>query len=61
MNLVEFTEKIYPVPLTKFQKDFIEKYEQARKENKQVLVTFSRMRGRRMIENTIREWEGENL
>lgn len=59
-SLIDFVEKIHPVPLTDFQRNFLEKYEQARKENKQVFVTFPRMYGRRMIENAIRKWEGEN-
>lgn len=59
-SLIDFVEKTHPVPLTDFQKDFLEQYKQARKENKKVFVTFPRLYGRRMIENAIREWEGEN-
>lgn len=59
-SLIDFVEKTYPVPLTDFQKSFLEKYEQASEENKQVFVTFPRMYGRRIIENAIRKWEGEN-
>lgn len=59
-SLIDFVGKIYPVPLTDFQKSFLEKYEQAREENKQVFVIFPRMYGRRIIENAIRKWEDEN-
>lgn len=59
-SLIEFVEKTYSVPLTDFQRNFLEKYEQERKENKKVFVIFPRMYGRRIIENAIRKWEGEN-
>lgn len=59
-SLIDFVEKIYPAHMTDFQKNFLEKYEQARKKNKQVFVTFPRMYGKRIIENAIRKWEGEN-
>lgn len=58
-SLIEFVEKTYSVPLTDFQRNFLEKYEQERK-NKKVFVIFPRMYGRRIIENAIRKWEGEN-
>lgn len=38
MNLVEFAEKISPIPLTDYQKQFLAAYEQAQKEGKKLIV-----------------------
>ncbi len=37
MNLVEFAEKISPVPLSDWQKRFLSAYEQAREEGKVII------------------------
>lgn len=40
MNLIEFAEKTYQVPLTQFQKHFLAEYEKARNNGKAVFITF---------------------
>lgn len=49
MNLVEFAEKISPVPLNDWQKQFLSSYEKAQKENKQLFVIPARNIGRGMV------------
>lgn len=57
MTLVEFAEKTSPIPLSEWQKQFLSKYEQAQKENKQLLVIHSRNTGREMALQIIDTWK----
>ena len=56
MTFVEFAEKISPVPLTDCQKQFLSAYEQAQKENKQLIVIPAMRSGKRMTCKIIDEW-----
>ena len=56
MTFVEFAEKISPVPLTDCQKQFLSDYEQAQKENKQIIVIPAMRSGKRMTYQIIDEW-----
>lgn len=56
MNLVEFAEKTSEMPLSDWQKRFFAMYEQAKKENKQLLVIPARNIGRKMVLQIIDEW-----
>ena len=56
MNLVEFAEKISPIPLTDFQKHFLEMYEQAQKEDKELIVIPAMRSGKRMTYQIIDKW-----
>lgn len=56
MNLVEFAEKTSPIPLTDWQKQFLEMYEQAQKENKQLIVIPAMRSGKGMTYKIIDEW-----
>lgn len=49
MNLVEFAEKISPIPLSDWQKELFTAYEKAQKENKQLFVIPARNIGRGMV------------
>ncbi len=57
MTLVEFAEKVSPVPLTDWQKQFLAAYEQAQKENKHLVYVPPRINGRRMLMQIIDEFE----
>lgn len=59
MNLVEFAEKISPIPLTDWQKQFLSAYEQAQKEGKVIRCVLPRINGRRMLMQIIDEFEKE--
>jgi len=60
MTLVEFAEKTSPIPLSEWQKKFLTLYEQAKKENKQIVaVAAPRIGGRQMLKWIIREYEKE--
>ena len=56
MTFVEFAEKISPVPLTDWQKQFLSAYEQAQNENKQIIVIPAMRSGKRMTYKIIDEW-----
>lgn len=57
MNLVQYAEKTSPIPLSDWQKQFLAMYEQAQKENKQLLVIPARNIGREMVFRIINAWE----
>lgn len=59
MSLLDFAECTSEIPLTKFQKNFLERFESARKQNKIILTTFPRCCGRKMILDIIRQFEKE--
>lgn len=59
MTFVEFAEKISPIPLTEWQKQFLSDYEQAQKENKKLIYVPPRINGRRMLMQIIDEFEKE--
>lgn len=54
MNLIEFIEKTYSMPLTKSKKYFLAEYEKARNEGKQPFITFPMHLGKGMMENAIK-------
>lgn len=56
MTLVEFAEKISPIPLSDCQKQLLEAYEQAQKENKRLIVIPGMRTGKGMIIKIIDEW-----
>lgn len=56
MNLVEFVEKTSTIPLTDWQKQFLEMYEQAQKEDKELIVIPAMSYGKRMTYQIIDEW-----
>lgn len=57
MNLVEFTEKISPLPLSEWQKQFLSAYEQVKKKNKRLVFVPTRINGRRMLIQIIQAFE----
>lgn len=57
MNLVEFAEKISPIPLTDWQKQFLSAYEQAQMEGIVIRCVLPRINGRRMLMQIIDEFE----
>lgn len=59
MNLVEFAEKISPIPLTECQKQLLSTCERAKNENKLFICMPVRINGRKMLVDIIREYERE--
>lgn len=66
MSLVEYAERVCPFPLSDFQKELIEQYEQKEKEaleqNKEFCVVMpGRMYlGRNFIDRLVCEWQQQN-
>lgn len=58
MNLVEYAREIYG-PLNSTQIQLLEAYEQAKKENKQIVLVTPRISGRKMLMQIIQEFEKE--
>lgn len=59
MDFAEFAEKISPIPLTEWQKQFLSSYEHAQKENKKLVYVPPRINGKRMLMQIIDEFEKE--
>lgn len=59
MTLLEYAKAVSPVPLSDWQKRLFEKYEQAEKENRQLLVCFPPRAGRSMTMKIIEKWKAE--
>ena len=59
MTLIEFAEKISPIPLSEWQKQLLATYEQAKKEQKPIVLVTPRISGRRMLIQIIQEFEKE--
>lgn len=57
MTLLEYAERISPTPLNDWQKKILKAYEQAEKENRQLIVCFPARAGRGMIMEIIQMWE----
>ena len=57
MDFAEFVEKISPIPLTDWQKQFLSAYEQAQKENKKFVYVPPMISGKRMLMQIIDEFE----
>jgi len=57
MTLLEYAGIVSPVPLTNWQKEFLEMYEQAEKENQQLFVCFPPRVGRNMTLKIIENWK----
>lgn len=60
MTLVEYAEKISPMPLTEWQKKLLTFYEQAKKEHKPIVLVTPRISGRKMLMQIIEEFENAN-
>ena len=60
MTLVEFAEKIAPFPLSEFQKQLIQKYEECEKENMSLYCILPRNVGRDFIYRLIEEWKHQH-
>lgn len=60
MTLLEYAERVSPVPLTDWQKKLFEVYEQAQKGNKQFLVIPPRNVGRKMVLQIIEDWNSSS-
>lgn len=59
MSLLDFAECTSEIPLTNFQKNFLERFESARNNGEELIVNFPRMCGRKMILDIIRQYEKE--
>lgn len=59
MTLLEYAGTISPVPLTNWQREFLEMYEQAEKENQQLFACFPPRAGRSMTLKIIEKWKAE--
>lgn len=57
MTLLEYAERMSPAPLNDWQKKILEVYEQAEKENKQLIVCFPARAGRGMLMEIIQMWK----
>lgn len=60
MTLLEYAESIAPFPLTGHQKEFFKKYEEAIKNDEQLIVMGGRIQGRMFIKRVCEEWEMQN-
>lgn len=60
MTLVEYAEKIAPFPLSDFQKELFEKYEQCLKQDESLYVIPPRNAGREFTLRAIEEWKRRN-
>lgn len=60
MRLVEYAEKIAPFPLSDFQKELFEKYEQSLKEMELPYVVMPRNVGREFVFRGMEEWKKRN-
>lgn len=60
MSLVEFAEKIAPFPLSEFQKQLINEYEECLKKNDELDCVQSSYIGRNFILRMIEEWKRQN-
>ena len=60
MSLVEYAEKIAPFPLSDFQKELFEKYEQCLKQDESLYVIPPRNVGREFTLRVIEEWKRRN-
>lgn len=60
MTLVEFAEKISPIPLTEWQKQYLATYEQVKNGKEQTVAVRTPSRScRRMLMQIIQEFERE--
>lgn len=57
MNLAEFADKTSPIPLSNWQKYLLSMYEQAQRENKQLLVIPARNVGKEMVLRIVDDWK----
>jgi hypothetical protein len=61
VTLVEYAEKVSPIPLADWQKRFLAAYEQAEKEGKRLIFIPPRTSSRRMLIQIIEEFEKEQI
>ncbi len=59
MTLLEYAEKISPLPLMGLQKEFLQKYEEAKKNGKKLIFIHGRNIGRTMIIDIINKHYGK--
>lgn len=57
MNIVEFSEKLSPAPLTEWQKQFLEAYEKAHNEGDVILAIPPRINGKVILQQIIQDYE----
>lgn len=60
MSLVEFAEKIAPFPLSEFQKQLIQEYEECEKKNMSLHCIPPRNVGKNFVIQLIDEWKRQN-
>lgn len=56
-DLVNFAETISEIPLKKFQKHFLDRFESERNNGEELIVNFPRMCGRKMMLDIIKQFE----
>ena len=61
MTLLEFAEKKSLVPLTEWQREYFQKYEEALKAGKRLTVLFPPRSGRQYIINIINQFYGKEM
>lgn len=60
MTLLEYAESIAPFPLTNYQKELIQRYEETIENNEQLIVMGGRHQGRMFIKRVFDEWKKQN-
>ena len=61
MTLLEYAEKVSPLPLMPWQKEFLKKYEEAVKDGKELTFIPGRNIGRTIIINIVNQYYGKNI
>ncbi len=61
MTLLEYAEKISPVPLMEWQKKLLQKYEDAKLEGKELIFYPGRVTRRKMTEGIIKQFYGTGM
>ena len=56
MTLLEFAEKTSPIPLMEWQKVFLQKYEEAKREGKELIFNPGRVTGRKITADIINKF-----
>lgn len=59
MTLLEFAKKASPIPLTAFQKEFLQKYEEAVNEDKVLICSFPPRNGRTILKDIVNQYYGQ--
>lgn len=61
MTLLEYAEKISPLPLMGWQKEFLQKYEEAKKNGKELIFIPGRNIGRTLMVDIINQFYGKEM